>query len=185
SGLLHFARQNKVFLKPVNIRTLAEECLKPVRLPENVRAEIAHRGDDPVADLDRDQILQVLSNLVHNAVAAMPAGGNLTLETERSGDRVRFRVSDTGVGIPRENLAKIFEPFFTTRQIGRGTGLGLAIAYGIVKMHRGDIRVESNADPSQGPTGSAFTIDLPGRAPEAESVDRTVAARPGEKTTAA
>lgn len=185
SGLLHFARQNKVFLKPVDVRTLVEECLKPLRLPGNVRAETEHRGEDPVADLDRDQILQVLNNLVHNAVAAMPAGGVLAVRTERSGDRVRFRISDTGVGIPRENLQKIFEPFFTTRQIGRGTGLGLAIAYGIVKMHRGDIRVESNADPSQGPTGSTFIIDLPARAPEAETVDRTVAALPDERIQAA
>jgi two-component system NtrC family sensor kinase len=176
SGLLHFARQNKVFLKPVDVRALAEECLKPLRLPENVRTEVEHRLDDPFAELDRDQILQVLNNLVHNALAAMPAGGMLSVRTERADDRIRFRVSDTGVGIPRENLKKIFEPFFTTRQIGRGTGLGLAIAYGIVKMHRGDIRVESNADPAEGPTGSTFTIDLPGRAPETESVDRTVPA---------
>jgi two-component system, NtrC family, sensor kinase len=94
-------------------------------------------------------------------------------------------VSDTGVGIPKENLKKIFEPFFTTRQIGRGTGLGLAIAYGIVKMHRGDIRVESNADPTAGPTGSTFTLELPARAPEADSVDRTVAAGPADTAPAA
>jgi two-component system NtrC family sensor kinase len=70
-------------------------------------------------------------------------------------------VADTGIGIPRENLTKIFEPFFTTKQIGKGTGLGLAVTYGVVKMHRGDIRVESNADPAAGHTGSTFTVTLP------------------------
>jgi signal transduction histidine kinase/iron only hydrogenase large subunit-like protein len=185
SGLLHFARQNKVFLKPVDVRTLVEDCLKPLRVPEGIRVEVAHGAGDPIAELDRDQILQVLNNLVHNALAAMPLGGTLTLRTLRVVERVRIQVSDTGVGIPKENLKKIFEPFFTTRQIGRGTGLGLAIAYGIVKMHRGDIRVESNADPSAGPTGSTFTLELPARAPETESVDRTVAAGPAETAPAA
>ena len=70
-------------------------------------------------------------------------------------------VSDTGVGIPATNMPRIFEPFFTTKQIGKGTGLGLAVTYGIVKMHRGDIRVQSNADPGAGETGTTFTVTLP------------------------
>jgi signal transduction histidine kinase len=70
-------------------------------------------------------------------------------------------VADTGVGIARENLGKVFEPFFTTKQIGKGTGLGLAVSYGIIKMHRGDLEVASNADPDAGPTGTTFTITIP------------------------
>ena len=70
-------------------------------------------------------------------------------------------VGDTGIGIPPDNMKKIFDPFFTTKQMGKGTGLGLAISYGIVKMHSGDIRVQSQADPAAGPTGSTFTISLP------------------------
>jgi len=70
-------------------------------------------------------------------------------------------VIDTGVGIPEENLAKIFDPFFTTKQVGMGTGLGLAVTHGIVKMHRGQITAESNADRSAGPTGTTFTVTLP------------------------
>jgi signal transduction histidine kinase len=73
---------------------------------------------------------------------------------------VRIAVSDTGVGIAKENLGKIFEPFYTTKQMGLGTGLGLAVAYGIVKMHYGDIKVESNADAAAGPTGTTFTVTL-------------------------
>ena len=64
-------------------------------------------------------------------------------------------------GIATENLSRIFEPFFTTKQIGMGTGLGLSVTYGIVKLHRGDITVKSNADPAAGPTGTTFTVTLP------------------------
>jgi two-component system NtrC family sensor kinase len=175
SGLLHFARQNKVFLKPVDVVQMIEDCLKPIPVPDGIRVEILNELEDPAADLDRDQILQVFNNLVSNAITAMPDGGKLTIRAGRAGDRVVIRVSDTGIGISRENVKKIFEPFFTTKQIGKGTGLGLAITYGIVKMHRGDIAVDSNADPSAGPTGSTFTVSLPARAPETESVDMTVA----------
>ena len=74
---------------------------------------------------------------------------------------VVFEVQDSGTGIPRENMKKLFEPFFTTKIMGRGTGLGLPVAYGIVKLHRGEISVESNADPGIGPTGSTFQVKLP------------------------
>jgi signal transduction histidine kinase len=70
-------------------------------------------------------------------------------------------VSDTGTGITEENMGKLFSPFFTTKQVGRGTGLGLAVSHGIVKMHKGQISAESNADPANGPTGTTFTVTLP------------------------
>jgi signal transduction histidine kinase len=91
----------------------------------------------------------------------MPDGGTLTISTSRDNGWIKLVVSDTGIGIIKENLKKIFEPFFTTKQIGKGTGLGLAVTYGIVKMHRGDISVESNADRGAGPTGTTFTVTLP------------------------
>jgi signal transduction histidine kinase len=162
AGLLHFARQNKVVLQPTDLRKLVEQAMKAMPMPENIDALIEHDlGEDPLAEVDRDQIVQVLTNLVSNAVAAMPEGGTLTIRTRGQEDFVELAVVDTGVGIPKENLPKIFEPFFTTKQIGLGTGLGLAVTYGIVKMHRGDIRVESNADVAAGPTGTTFTVKLP------------------------
>jgi iron only hydrogenase large subunit-like protein/nitrogen-specific signal transduction histidine kinase len=161
AGLLHFARQNKVLLQPSDLGDLVERSLRSLPAPDGVTVHMEHALDDRSAEVDRDQIIQVLTNLVSNAYAAMPQGGVLTVRTGGDADEVRLAVSDTGVGIPRENLAKIFEPFFTTKQIGKGTGLGLAVTYGIVKMHRGDIRVESNADPAAGPTGSTFTVTLP------------------------
>jgi len=109
-------------------------------------------GGDLRADVDRDQVAQVLTNLINNAVDAMPAGGTLTLRTSGDERRVRVEVSDTGIGIPPAFCKQVFEPFFTTKSPGKGTGLGLSVTYGIVKMHNGDIKLESNADPQAGPT---------------------------------
>ncbi|HAU38652.1 MAG TPA: histidine kinase [Phycisphaerales bacterium] len=164
SGLLHFARQNKLSLQSTDVRELVDGTLRVLQKPAAVTVRTDHHGDDPVAELDRDQIVQVLTNLVSNAFAAMPAGGTLTVRTDSNADYVRLAVRDTGTGIRPEHLNKIFEPFFTTKQIGKGTGLGLAVTYGIVKMHSGDIRVETNADPAVGATGTTFTVSLPRQA---------------------
>lgn len=161
NGLLHFSRQNKVLREPVDIRDLVARGCRMVVKPENVAIEVQDRMENPVAEVDREQLLQVLTNLLTNSFAAMPDGGRIAIAIADQPRSVIIAVSDTGVGIPAENLSKIFEPFFTTKQIGKGTGLGLAVTYGIIKMHRGEIAVESNADPAAGPTGTKFTIDLP------------------------
>jgi signal transduction histidine kinase/iron only hydrogenase large subunit-like protein len=161
AGLLDFARQNKVIRHPVDVKTLIDQSLKVVPPPEKVAVQIRHETGDSVVEVDGDQITQVLMNLLSNAYAAMPEGGTLTILTSGNGATIRFTVTDTGIGISRENLTKIFEPFFTTKPLGRGTGLGLAVTYGIVKMHRGDIVVTSNADPAVAPTGTTFVVTLP------------------------
>jgi signal transduction histidine kinase len=161
SGLLQFARKNKVDLEVTDIREVMSRCARALRVPENIHVRIEHDGADPTAEMDQDQIAQVVMNLGTNAVAAMPGGGELIFKTDGDENNVRFCVSDTGVGIPPEHRKQIFEPFFTTKPAGQGTGLGLAVSYGIVKMHHGDIRVESNADPKAGPTGSTFTVTVP------------------------
>ncbi len=163
AGLLHFARQNKVIRSPSDIRDLVDRSLRAIHLDDNIEVRVEHHLDDPIAEVDRDQIVQVLTNLVSNAAAAMEHGGVLTVQTSGNADRVVLRVSDTGTGIPEENLKKIFDPFFTTKPMGKGTGLGLAVTYGIVKVHCGDIRVQSQANPGAGPTGTTFTVSLPRR----------------------
>jgi signal transduction histidine kinase/iron only hydrogenase large subunit-like protein len=164
SGLLHFARRNKVNPAPCDLWELIEDTIRSVTVPAGVKVAVEHSAlSDPVADLDHDQIIQVLTNLVSNATTAMPGGGTLTVELADHGEMVRIVVRDTGVGIPKENLSKIFEPFFSTKQLGVGTGLGLAVTYGIVKMHCGEISVSSNNNPDSGPTGTAFDIRLPRR----------------------
>ena len=103
---------------------------------------------------------QVLLNLIHNALQAMPMGGELTISTEsipRAGrDWIRVAVSDTGVGIPKLDQARIFEPFYTTKGDQGGTGLGLSVTYGIITDHGGQIDVES-----QPGAGSKFSVWLP------------------------
>jgi signal transduction histidine kinase len=161
AGLLGFARQNKVVREPVDIRTIVERSLATLPAPENIRVEVRHDIADAVAELDRDQVIQVITNLVTNAYGAMPDGGTLTILTHGDPATVRISVTDTGTGIPREIIDKIFEPFFSTKKIGKGTGLGLAVTYGIVKMHYGSIDVKSNADSSVAPTGTTFTVTFP------------------------
>ncbi len=163
SGLLNFARQTKVNYQLVNINEMLNNYLKTVQLPENVEIDILTELANPSAEIDLDQIIQVLTNLVNNSLTAMPNGGKLLLKATGDDEQIQLSVSDTGTGIPKEHLNKIFEPFFTTKKVGQGTGLGLSIIYGIVKMHNGDIRVQSNADPNAGPTGTTFTITLPRR----------------------
>jgi signal transduction histidine kinase len=108
----------------------------------------------PAVLADRDQILQVLLNLVGNALDAMPAGGTLRVRASRAPGGVSFTVSDTGGGIAPEDLARVFEPYFTTKE--GGTGLGLAIAHRIAEEHGG--RLEAASEPGH---GAAFTLTLP------------------------
>ncbi len=166
AGLLDFARQNKVHLQECDARDLIEHAVRAAQAPDGVKTIVdAPPAGDPLAtaELDHDQIIQVLTNLVTNAYAAMPRGGMLTIHAGGDEASIVFTVTDTGTGIPQENINKVFEPFFTTKPIGKGTGLGLAVTYGIVKMHRGDITVKSNARPEAGPTGTTFTVRLPRR----------------------
>jgi len=161
AGLLNFSRQNKVARQSVNAADLVGKAVKALAMGDEIDVTVDVVTDDPVAEIDPDQISQVLTNLISNAAAAMPHGGRLTVTVDADQWSLTLKVTDTGVGIPAENIKKIFEPFFTTKQIGKGTGLGLAVTYGIIKMHSGDIQVVSNADPNEGPTGTTFTIKLP------------------------
>lgn len=163
SGLLDFARQNKVFRQHTNMRNLVENSLRSVNLPMEIETQVKSAAEDLMADIDPDQISQVLINLFTNAQVAMPRGGRLLIELSGDPETIKICVTDTGVGIPPENLSRIFDPFFTTKQIGNGTGLGLAVVYGIIKMHQGKITVESNSNPANGVVGTTFTVILPRR----------------------
>jgi two-component system, NtrC family, sensor kinase len=104
---------------------------------------------------DPGQLQQAIIALATNALDAMGESGVLTIVGRNEDQKVVVEVSDTGVGIPLENLPKIFEPFFTTKEIGRGTGLGLAVCYGILTEHGGTLDVQSTVG-----TGTTFTITL-------------------------
>ena len=161
SGLLNFARQSRVVRQPTDLTDLVGEVMRTIPVEEGISIEVADHLGDPVAELDGDQIVQVLTNLLTNAQHAMPDGGDIVVTLDGTEENVLITVQDEGAGIPEENVGKLFSPFFTTKQVGKGTGLGLAVTHGIVKMHRGRITVESNADPTRGPTGTTFHISLP------------------------
>ncbi|HPN84128.1 MAG TPA: [Fe-Fe] hydrogenase large subunit C-terminal domain-containing protein [Victivallales bacterium] len=163
--LLSFARKNKVLFQQVNVpEFISERCLKAIICPGKIQLIFENNGKDPVAEIDPDQMVQVMTNLIVNATEAMPKGGKISVVYKDTPGEIRIGVKDEGVGIAKDHLNKIFEPFFTTKQMGKGTGLGLAVTYGIVKMHRGRIEVSSNCDPEKGPTGTQFTIIIPRKA---------------------
>ncbi len=163
AGLLNFARKNQVNHQSVSIVELVNHSLESLIIPAKVKVSISDQTSNPEAMLDSEQMMQVLTNLVKNAMDAMPGGGSINIKLEDTLGEVLITISDTGSGIKEEDRAKIFEPFFTTKSIGQGTGLGLATAYGIVKMHKGQITAESNNNPVKGPTGTSFKIMLPRR----------------------
>ena len=150
-------------------------------LGEDIRLQLNLHPRPVVTYADAGMLDQVLMNLAVNARDAMPGGGQLTLETAEKildeaqaqmiagslpGRFVRLKVSDTGCGIPPENLSRNFEPFFTTKEIGKGTGLGLATVFGIVKQHGGWLQVHSVVG-----KGAVFEVFLP-------ASDATAAAAP-------
>ena len=131
---------------------LLEHQLKNGRI--TVRKELAVHA--PFVQGMEYKLQQVLLNLFLNARDAMPRGGWLTIVTRAQGDTAAIEVSDTGSGIPPDQLSRIYDPFFTTKELGKGTGLGLSITYGIVQEHGGTITCDSNVG-----QGTRFTLTLP------------------------
>ncbi|MDD4086784.1 MAG: [Fe-Fe] hydrogenase large subunit C-terminal domain-containing protein [Bacteroidales bacterium] len=160
-GLLNFARKNQVRLTETHLEKFVSRSIQSIVCPKNISIKLQVELNDPYVYLDADQMMQVLTNLEKNAVEAMPHGGEITLSVSEKGEDVVIAINDQGIGISPENMEKVFTPFFTTKEVGKGTGLGLPLCYGIVKMHKGKIDVNSNTDPEKGPTGTTFTIRLP------------------------
>jgi len=160
SGLLNFARQTQVNAQPTSVNDLIQDLIEiEKRHPryEKINFNLELDAALPLAELDAAQLREVILNLIHNAADAMPDGGKITIRTAAKPDgMITIEVQDEGKGIPQEHLSKLFTPFFTTKPVGKGTGLGLAIIYGIVKMHRGQINVQSEVG-----RGTTFTISLP------------------------
>lgn len=161
SGLLNFARKNQVNLEECNFIDLVNHAFLSIIIPQNITLTFDHNVDEPIIKVDKDQMIQVFTNLFKNAIEAMPDGGYLKVRLDQSNGEMVMTISDTGTGINELNLDKVFTPFFTTKEPGKGTGLGLPLAYGIVKMHKGKIKLTSNSDPSKGKTGTTFRLILP------------------------
>ncbi len=157
-GLLNFARKNQVNLVATNFEKFVKNSFKSIIKQENIKLEFNTDLENNILDIDTEQMMQVLTNLEKNAVEAMPNGGVLTVDLSENENEIILKIKDTGVGIAKKNMDKIFTPFFTTKPVGKGTGLGLPLIYGIVKMHKGQIKVTSNTDKNMGETGTCFTL---------------------------
>jgi signal transduction histidine kinase len=158
-NLLDFSRQtppvfrefepNDVINRALDITSQSVE-LKNIEIIKELKSFM------PRLMADFDQITQVCTHLIINAIQAMPQGGKLFLRTSKDGAQLKIEIQDTGYGIPPENMPKLFTPFFSTKREVKGVGLGLAVSHGIIERHRGRIEVQSKMG-----EGSTFTIYLP------------------------
>jgi two-component system cell cycle sensor histidine kinase/response regulator CckA len=171
-SLLAFSRKQQIIPRLIDLNELVAQThgfLERI-IGEDVELKMALCNDAATVLVDRGQIEQVIMNLASNARDAMPEGGRLNISTAVSrldghvfadgsaavGRYVLLTLTDTGVGIAKQEQERIFEPFFTTKEVGKGTGLGLSMAYGIIRQHNGWITVESELG-----GGSSFRICLP------------------------
>lgn len=166
-SLLGFARSAKSRKERIDVNRVLEDLCKILEFQPAAKSVKLNTRLDPDPRLicaDSGQVRQVFLNIILNAIQAMPAGGELAISTGRAmsegTEGMEIAIRDTGVGIPKEDIADIFQPFFTTKE--EGTGLGLAISFGIIKAHNGDIEVTSEVG-----KGTTFRIFLPeGTCPE-------------------
>lgn len=170
--ILTFARKSDVKKEPIDLNIILKEITKMLSetFPKTISINLKLDKNLRMAPVDITQLHQVIINICVNARDAMPKGGTLTIATENvngidlqkvfpqaiAQPYVTIKISDTGIGIPKENLEHIFEPFFTTKERGKGTGMGLAVVRGIIDSHDGIISVESEPN-----VGTTFSIYLP------------------------
>ncbi len=184
SQLLGFARGGKYNVRPIDLNEVIENSLRLFgRTHRSITISKDLQQDLWTVEADRSQIEQVLMNIYVNAWQAIEDTGQISINSTNvslgpdgvrgygvePGRYVEIRIKDTGKGMPEEVRKRIFEPFFTTKQMGRGTGLGLASVFGIVKNHKGFIKVKSSPG-----RGSEFIIYLPAsnKRPPESSHDR-------------
>ena len=159
NNLLNFSRTGAAEFTEVDLNAVVEETLSLVAHPfktAHVQVMRNLQQELPPVRGSNNKLQQVFLNLFMNARDAMPSGGVVEVRTASNNGSVEIEITDTGSGIPRENLHRIFDPFFTTKSSGRGTGLGLSVSYGIIKEHAGKIDVRS----TQG-KGTSFRLEFP------------------------
>jgi signal transduction histidine kinase/NAD-dependent dihydropyrimidine dehydrogenase PreA subunit len=158
-NLLDFARQSPPRFWEVDINEVINRSFELAAHSAQLQHVQVIKELDPAlpkVSADFDQLQQVCTNLIMNAIQAMPQGGTLTIRTSADKTQVKIGVQDTGVGISPENMRKLFTPFFTTKREVKGVGLGLAVSYGIIQRHRGRIEVQSKEG-----EGTTFAVFLP------------------------
>lgn len=172
-GLLDLVRERPLEITRVDAAEVIEECLRLCGVSarkKQVDLKVSLQRAEAMVHADRSRLAQVMINLLLNAIYVTPSGGSVEFSAVRDGDRIGLRVSDTGVGMPREVLERVCEPFFTTKPMGQGTGLGLAVVSSIVKAHKGELAIDSAPG-----VGTTITVWLP-RAPRSQAVSEPAAA---------
>ncbi|MEE8168504.1 MAG: ethylbenzene dehydrogenase-related protein [Candidatus Hydrothermarchaeales archaeon] len=154
SDLLDFSRGIEPTLHDVDINPVVGEALLRATIPGNIEVSTNFEDASPKVSVDSEHIVRVFMNIISNAVQAMPEGGSLRIRTVKKDDFIGIEITDTGVGIPKEDVGKVFEPLFSTK--AKGIGLGLAISRQIIERHGGSIEVESVLD-----SGTTFIVKLP------------------------
>jgi len=158
-NLLDFSRQSPPAFRKVDLNDVVNRAFELAAYSakmQHIQTIIELDRGLPELVADFDQLQQVCTNLILNAIQAMPGGGKLTLRTSFSDGWFKVEVRDTGSGISPENMKKLFMPFFTTKQEIKGVGLGLPVSYGIIQQHHGRIEVQSHEG-----EGTIFTVFLP------------------------
>ncbi|MFC1726442.1 PAS domain S-box protein [candidate division KSB1 bacterium] len=192
--LLGFARGGKYEPKPLNINQVINETIdmseKIFEKDIELKLDLEEKTDN--IEADRNQMIQIFTNIIINARDAMPRGGELIIKTEnvfldedfvrthaefKPGNYVKISVTDSGIGMPKDIMDRIFEPFFSTKGEGKGTGLGLATVYGIVKNHYGHISCYSE----QG-EGTTFCVYLPVTGKKIEKTEKREKVFTGSET---
>jgi signal transduction histidine kinase len=162
NGLKSYARDSGEELEDCDINLCLEDTLKMLNNELKYACKVTTVfGEIGICKCNKGKIIQVFTNLIVNSIQAMDQKGLLTIKTllekdTENGNKILIIISDTGKGIPEENISKLFDPFFTTKPVGEGTGLGLSISLGIIEDHGGSIDIESTVG-----EGTSFTIRLP------------------------
>lgn len=155
--LLQFASPDDINFKEGNINKVLTELYESVKSrceDKNIKLEVSLEPSIPKFEINEEKLYSAILNFITNSIDAVPEGGTVEIKSGIEEDNVEVTVTDTGSGIPVENLDKIFEPFFTTKD--EGTGLGMGLAYSIVKSHGGDIKITSEIN-----KGTIVKIILP------------------------
>ena len=160
-NLLAYSRQTEFRKEIFNINGVIEQAFEFLRehaLLQNITISKGISTSMLMCEGDNNQLIQVFTNLIINATQAMSGKGNIAIRTskDKPKGKIYIEISDTGCGIPEENIPKIFEAFFTTKEEGKGTGLGLSTVHEIIEKHGGTIAVKETS-----PEGTTFLIELP------------------------
>jgi PAS domain S-box-containing protein len=160
-NLLDFSRQSEIEIRENDINEILDKTLTILQHRaglDEIKIHTDYAAELPFLSCDFKRLQQAFVNILWNAIEAMPEGGTLTVTSnfDQDKDRIEIQVSDTGIGIPEDDMDRIFEPFFTSKADGKGVGLGLSVAYGIIRQHQGEIHIHSKVG-----EGTRFSIQLP------------------------